>query len=252
MKDNTETTDIHEFNFDNLKLDSKILIVGKPGSGKSVLVKYIIAKIAHLIPVGMVLNGTEDANKNYQSIFPHINVYHKYNENAIKQFLERQKLLLKDNHPNPWSILIIDDCSYDKKGMNSKLLGEMFRNIRQWKALIIVVTQLVKDVPPPLRENVDYIFLFKEKSESALNKIKESYTGGHFENYDQFIQIFKQIACDYGCMVVDNRNQSNELQDNIFYFKAKELSKINFGCKELKDNNKKRFNEYYDDINNEI
>jgi tRNA U34 5-carboxymethylaminomethyl modifying GTPase MnmE/TrmE len=45
---------------------SKISIIGKPGSGKSVLIKQLLYAKKHIIPTGLVISGSEDSNKFYQ------------------------------------------------------------------------------------------------------------------------------------------------------------------------------------------
>ena len=49
----------------------------------------------HIIPVGMVMSGTEDSNGFYQKIFPSSFVYNKLDEKRIEQFIGRQKIAKK-------------------------------------------------------------------------------------------------------------------------------------------------------------
>ena len=48
----------------------KIVVIGKPGTGKTTLITSILYNKKHIFPVGMVMSGTEDSNGHYGKIFP--------------------------------------------------------------------------------------------------------------------------------------------------------------------------------------
>ena len=41
---------------------SKIVVIGKPGSGKTMLITSLLYAKKHIYPIGMVMSGTEDSN----------------------------------------------------------------------------------------------------------------------------------------------------------------------------------------------
>ena len=88
----------------------KLVIIGKPGTGKTTLISSLLENKKHIFPVGMVMSGTEDSNGFYSKIFPDIFVYNKLEENKIEDFIKRQKLARK-HIKNPWSVLLLDDCT---------------------------------------------------------------------------------------------------------------------------------------------
>ena len=69
---------------------SKIVCIGKPGSGKSTLIASIMYAKKHIFPTALILSGTEDVNNFYKKIIPSTFVYNEYNEDAIKSFIKRQ------------------------------------------------------------------------------------------------------------------------------------------------------------------
>jgi hypothetical protein len=88
----------------------KLVVIGKPGTGKTTLIADILYSKKHLIPVGQVFSGTEDSNGFYRQMFPSTFVFNKYDEDSIKKFIARQKIA-KQHLENPWSVLLIDDCT---------------------------------------------------------------------------------------------------------------------------------------------
>ena len=49
---------------------SKIVIIGKPGTGKTTLITDLLYHKKHIYPTAVVVSGTEDSNGHYSSIFP--------------------------------------------------------------------------------------------------------------------------------------------------------------------------------------
>ena len=80
-------------NMNNLEQGgSKIVVIGKPGTGKTTLITSLLYGKKHIYPVGLVMSGTEDSNGHYRQIFPSVFVYNKLQEDKIDDFIKRQKL----------------------------------------------------------------------------------------------------------------------------------------------------------------
>lgn len=45
---------------------SKIVVIGKPGTGKSTLIKSILYAKKHIFPVAVAMSGSEDSNEAYK------------------------------------------------------------------------------------------------------------------------------------------------------------------------------------------
>ena len=125
-----KTISIKELNIDSIRPNSeslksnlggsKITIIGKPGSGKSVLIKHLLYAKKHVIPTGLVISGSEDSNKFYSRLFPDLFIYEKYKKEVVENFIKRQKLA-KEHLPNGWSVLVMDDCMDDVKIFNHEI-----------------------------------------------------------------------------------------------------------------------------------
>ena len=50
----------------------KIVIIGKPGTGKTWLITDLLYKKRHIFPVCMICSGTEDSNHHFSKIFPEL------------------------------------------------------------------------------------------------------------------------------------------------------------------------------------
>ena len=111
----------NSLNFENKDQGgSKIVVIGKPGTGKTTLITDLLYHKKHIFPIGLVVSGTEDSNGHYSQIFPSNFVYNKLDNNLIQNFIDRQKLS-KKYITNTWSILLLDDCTDNPKLINDPL-----------------------------------------------------------------------------------------------------------------------------------
>ena len=65
---------------------SKIVIIGKPGTGKTTLIASLLYEKRNIFPIGLVMSGTEDSNGYYKKIFPSTFVYNKLNRKKNYRF----------------------------------------------------------------------------------------------------------------------------------------------------------------------
>ena len=69
-----------KFSDPNYNGGAKIVVVGKPGTGKSTLIKALLHAKKHIFPIGMAMSGSEDSNHSYSEIMPSTFVYNEYDE----------------------------------------------------------------------------------------------------------------------------------------------------------------------------
>ena len=93
-------------------------------------------------------------------------------------------------------------------------------NGRHYKLLIIMAIQYARSIPPDLRNNADYVFILREPSQEQRKKLYSDYAG-IVPDFKSFCKIMDKCTADYGCLVIDKTTSSNEIEDNIFYYKAK-------------------------------
>ena len=76
------------------------------------------------------------------------------------------------------------------------------------------------DVMPQIRNCIDYTFIFKENGLRFRKSLYENYASC-IDSFEDFCDIMDSVCQDYTCLVINNRTQSNKLEDCVFWYKAK-------------------------------
>jgi hypothetical protein len=220
--------ELKKFNPASIPSDSIIVIIGKRGVGKSVLLKDILYHHRD-IPVGVVVSPTETANAYFESFVPKMLLYEEASDEILEKFLKRQidistekKRELKkfgSSQIDARAFLILDDCLYDKKWISSTNIRSIFMNGRHYHIFYIVTLQHALGLSPILRNNIDYVFIFRNNIRKEREKIYNHYAG-MFPTFEAFEQVMLQTTENYECMVIDNKTQSNKLEDQVYWYKA--------------------------------
>jgi GTPase SAR1 family protein len=227
---------------------SKIVVIGKPGTGKTTMIASLLYAKKHIFPVGEVQSGTEDSNGFYSRIFPKTVVHDELDVDKLAEFKKRQKIA-KKLLPNPWAILLLDDCTDNPSVLRKPIFQDIFKNGRHWKMLFILSLQHCMDVLPSIRANVDFTFIMREANIKSRKSLYENYAG-IIPDFTFFCNILDQITDDYTALVVHNTSHSNKMEDCIFWYKADKkfadptfLSKFKIGCDEFWEFHNERYNE---------
>ena len=183
------------------------------------------------IPIGIVVSPTEKANGYFEKFIPKMLLYDEPDEKIIKTFLDRQQNISAQKKQevakygktsiDNRAFLILDDCLYDKKWINDKSIRSIFMNGRHYKIFFLITMQHAMGLPPVLRNNLDYVFIFRNNIMKERQKIYDNYAG-MFANFEVFNQVMNQCTENYECLVIDCKTQSNKLEDQVFWYKAKE------------------------------
>lgn len=220
----------------------KIVVIGKPGTGKTTLITSLLYNKKHIYPVGVVMSGTEDSNGHYGKIFPDTFVYNGLDEKRIGDFIDRQKLARK-HLKNPWAVLLIDDCTDDPKTLRKPLFQAIFKNGRHWKMMFILSLQYCMDVLPVIRTNVDGTFILRETNIRNRKNLWENYAGV-IPDFTTFCDIMDQLTDDYTALYIHNATKSNKFEDCVFYYKAEtgKLHNFKMGSEDYWDFHNERYN----------
>lgn len=218
-----------EFNFKRFKMHwidprRKVVAIAKTGSGKTVLIRDLLYHQRKILQHGQVICPTDSLNKDYQSIIPKIFIHENYDTELIKRQLKSQKHLVETNgkeDTRTCSFLILDDCLHESKiWTKDENMKKVFYAGRHYNILLIIAMQYPMGIPPELRTNIDYVFIFREPNMKNRKRIYENYAG-MFETFNEFCAVLDDLTHDYGCMVISNNTNSNRIEDQVFWYKAK-------------------------------
>ena len=220
-----------------------IVLIGRRDTGKSYLVRDLLYYHQD-IPLGTVISGTEAGNGFYSEHVPRLFIHDEYNSAIIENILKRQRTVLKQikkevesyrkSSIDPRAFVILDDCLFDATWTKDKVMRLLFMNGRHWKVILIITMQYPLGIPPNLRTNIDYVFILREPYIANRKRIYENYAG-MFPTFESFCQVMDQCTENYECLVIANNNnaKSNNLQDQIFWYKAESHKNFKLGSKEF-------------------
>jgi len=171
-----------------------------------------------VFPIGQIHSGTEDSNGFWQQLFPSSFIFNKLSIKNIEKCISRQKLA-KKHLQNPWTVLLLDDCTDDTRVFNTPLFQGIFKNGRHWKMWFILSLQYAGDIKPVIRTNVDVVFILREPTLRNRDILYRNYASC-IPTFSLFCDIMDAITEDYTALVINNASHSNSWQDNIFYYKA--------------------------------
>lgn len=202
---------------------SKIVVIGKGGTGKTTLIKSILYHKKHIFPMALVISGTEESNHSFsRNICPDY-IYDTYDEDLITNFITRQKAA-KKHLKNPWSVLILDDCTDDPKIFNRKIQLDLYKNGRHYNMLYILALQYCSDIKPAIRTNIDGVFILRDPLVTNRKKIWENYAS-IIPTLPLFCKLMDSLTEDYCSMFIDNTSKSNNWEECVYYYKPSIIKK---------------------------
>jgi hypothetical protein len=241
------TLELRKFDMKKIIFDPKdnkgpvVVMVGKRDTGKSFLVKDLLYHHRD-IPIGTVISGTEAGNGFYAGLVPKLFIHDEYNTMLIENVIRRQKTVLKqikremDTYKkcaiDPRAFVILDDCLWDNTWTRDKLMRALFLNGRHFKVILIITMQFPLGIPPNLRTNIDYTFILRETSINNRKRLWDNYASV-FPTFESFCDVMNQCTNNYDCLVVDNTSKSNQLTDQIFWYKANPHEDFKLGSREF-------------------
>ena len=205
-----------------------VMLLGKRKVGKSICIRDLMYH-NQTLPCGTVISGTEGSNQFVSKLVPSMFIHDEYNPMIIANLVKRQKhiggRIAKDlaergtTNIDPRSFLIMDDCLYDTSWTRDRNIRYLFMNGRHIQTMVVISMQEPMGVPPSLRTNIDFTFIFRENIISNREKLYRQYAG-MFPDFDSFCQVMNQCTENYECLVIDNMATSNKLEDQVFWYKA--------------------------------
>jgi ABC-type dipeptide/oligopeptide/nickel transport system ATPase component len=201
-----------------MKPNRTILIVGKRGTGKSTLLKDILYHIRKRVDTGFAISPTQDTIRMFEDCFPRSHIYNEYNLEVVRTLLNSLTSLTEQKKKRE-IVFTLDDCMFDKGIMKTKEMREIHMNGRHLHMWFINCVQYLMDLGPELRSQIDYVFVLKENVISSRQKLHK-YFFGIFEKYEEFSLVMDKCTNSHECLVLDNTQVNNSIEDSIYYYKA--------------------------------
>jgi len=197
----------------------------------------------------MIITGSESSAEDFSKFFPKLCIFTKLDKSMnerLESIIKQQQKYRKEKKiaPKDFStLLLMDDCGYDKKFFaNNPTVSKIFMNGRHYNMLNIISLQYCKSIPPELRLNADYIFIMREPCIKERKKLHDEF-GGIVPSFSAFSKIMDRCTDNYRCLVIDKTTSSNNIEDNVFFYKAHyPMKTFKAGCKDLWDCHKKYYN----------
>jgi hypothetical protein len=211
---------VKKFDISKMKSDAVIVLLGKRRTGKSYLVRDLLYNKRHDVPIGTVISRTDHMGHFYDQFIPPLLIHKRYTAELLKKVLKRQQMAIEEQWNKKNAFLLMDDCLADAKDWkNDEMIKEIFFNGRWYKLLLILTMQSPMGIPPDFRTNIDYTFILKNNNAADREKIYKNYAG-IFETKEMFNKVLDACTEDYNALVIDNTTHSNNISDQVFFYKA--------------------------------
>jgi energy-coupling factor transporter ATP-binding protein EcfA2 len=233
-----------------------VAMIAKRGSGKSTAIRAIMDYYKD-IPGGNIISKTEKMSPFFSCFFPDLFIFYDYTTEIVQNLLDRQEDI-KDKRfrkerkkKNPSTVdtrawLIMDDCLAQKgKWAKDGPILEVFLNGRHYDLFFVLTMQYPLGIGPDLRSNFDFIFIFFSNYINIQRKIWEQYAG-MFDTFDSFKFVFNKCTTNYGCMVINNRINSENVEDIVYWWRAEDKELTDFiGHKSFVAHHNKFYDKHY-------
>lgn len=213
---------IRKFKMSSCKPNRVFLIIGKRGSGKSLLLLDALHKTSNLLDFALAMTSTVPTQKQLSKhIAPQYVRMGGYNHDVAEKFLQVAKALVKNKARRRNMALILDDCIGGDNGkfLKGSTISDLVLNGRHFHSSLYITTQYLMTIPPAIRSNSDYVFVLAESSRVVRKKIWETFFG-MISTFNEFEKFFSVATQHYSALVVDTTRSSNKIEDCVFWYKA--------------------------------
>jgi hypothetical protein len=223
-----------------LKPDYTVMLVGARGSGKTIMMLYLLKILARQVDMAVAFVPTTDTQEEFERHIQKCFVYPDYDEKELDRIVNAQRSLkqrkpkkMPDGSlqtPNHRRIaIVLDDCMYNKKSGKGNTLRYLFMNGRHDHFFFMNAVQYVMDMDKSLRSQIDLVVAFPVSEESMIKPLRENLLGC-FSTDAQLQRMFKEGLRENEALVFDRR-RANKKQTSLFYCKAEfPLPRFRVGC----------------------
>ena len=194
----------------NIKVGNLILAVGRRGSGKSTILRYISTLLlkSKQYDYFKVVSPTALMNGDWNHLDDDDVVTNEIEEYVENLYKNQQMIMEQESEgKKPNGLLILDDIagaiSFRKR---EKLWGLIASCGRHYKITTIFCTQYIHTASPIIRTQSDLVILMGRFSGQAIKSIFEQYSPIKSNDEADFKKTLNEYTKNYGALVMDNRN----------------------------------------------
>ena len=218
--ENRDMLRIKKWDPSTMKDDRIVMIIGRRGTGKSVLQRDIMRHMSRRLEFGIAMTPTEETVNVYQQHIPDACIYRSFNQQKLEDMIDLQRRTLRAKKTPRHLYLILDDCIYDKKVLKSTAMRDLFLNGRHLHLHMNCAVQYLMDLSPDLRSNIDYVICTRDVIISNRTKLWK-YFFGMFSRYEDFSRVFDKCTENFSTIVMDNTvARSTKIEDCVFWYRA--------------------------------
>ena len=182
---------------ENLRPPFIISIYGKPASGKSHLMKYILCRMRAENKIDILFVFTSTKKNDFYNDMVDTKYVMRYNEKLLTQFWKKAEAI---SHRGKNILLVFDDC-IGSVNWKAPIVDEVFSNHRHNNVSILVATQYPNKLPTLIREVSWMGCIFKQATKWSRKAVHDSY-GEDYGSVKEFVDYMNSLP-EYGFICVD-------------------------------------------------
>jgi hypothetical protein len=190
---------------------TNFMIIGKKSAGKSSLVWNILDRLYNKYKDYTVdiFTNIDNYTTSYSDIDQDelITLHLDYDSSVIEEYIKSKELELKFKYKaaqKKTRIFIFDSCYNEDEMLNDPYFKKLIVNSRYYNCYSIITFETPIILPPKIRINIDYIFVFHNVNLKERRIIYEEYCSIIKPEY--FYTVY-DLLTKYKCIFIDNTEE---------------------------------------------
>jgi len=207
------TINVDSFDFNRLPQHGLFGILGKRGTGKTQIARYILQQLSSA-RTGMfaVIAGSKMVESSWRTVVHPLYIISGLSDGAgyLGRIINQQNRNLckyearGEEIPASLGItIVLDDCASINSIMRSKELAYLAANGRHCHVTILILTQYYNQIITSVRCNIDIMFVLATANAKIISKLREEFASS--TSMRLFKCIVSAVTDNFGCLVIDNR-----------------------------------------------
>lgn len=198
--------------------------IGGTQTGKTCMMLSMLASLSPHYHFGIAVSPTPEGRLALQRIMPAWLVLPDMDDRLLAEFLKYCRLMstkYTEEHC-PKSFLYLDDMAHNKKLMMGPVMLEAINNGRHDGIAFFITLQDITQLPPALRGQAHYVFVFRHSSRKRIETIHEQF----FPEVDRSIflgptGLFMRATGNYRCLMKVYNPNAASLYEVTFVHKVR-------------------------------